>query len=311
MARIKNKFKKFDYIELEKLYVGLSNVRVENATDKEELDNLSEHIGVHGLLEPIVVFTVDDIDKSHSLYETRKDYKGKYEILAGQRRWNAFKKLNDYSPNEGWDKIPCHIREPPDDEQDAKAISLGEGLTQLPYTLTDIIDACDTLFQKYNDPIIVAKKTGISKSLVNRYVKYARLPKLLQDNLGSIAKNPKTAVNLAVEAADALSWSKDSDVPDDKVYDLAKKLGEKKKQSQEDYKKFKQAAEENPKQSISTMEKESLKIMAPAKRTVLLDAKTNKRLISVAESNGREPEEQAVELIEEGLDRIDGHSSEE
>ena len=36
-----NKFQKFDYIELGELYVGNSNVRVENANDEEELDNLS------------------------------------------------------------------------------------------------------------------------------------------------------------------------------------------------------------------------------------------------------------------------------
>ncbi len=219
-----NKFKKFDYIELGKLYVGLSNVRVENATDDEELSILAEHIGKHGLLEPIVVFAVNDLGDEHPLYETRKSYKNQYEILAGQRRWNAFKKLNKENPGEGWDKIPCHVREAPDDEVDAKAISLGEGLTQLPYTMTDIIDACDTLFKKYNDPKVVAKMTGISDILVNRYVKFARLPKFIQENLGSIHKTPKTAVNLAVEAADALAWSKDSQIPEQKVYDLAMKL---------------------------------------------------------------------------------------
>ncbi len=306
-----NKFKKFDYIELDKLYVGLSNVRVENATDEEELSILSEHIGMHGLLEPIVVFAVNDIDDKHPLYETRKDFKNQYEILAGQRRWNSFRKLNEENPGEGWDKIPCHVRESPDDEVDAKAISLGEGLTQLPYTMTDIIDSCDSLFKKYSDPSIVAKRTGISKILVNRYVKFARLPKFIQENLGSIHKTPKTAVNLAVEAADALAWSQDSEVPEQKVYDLAMKLGEKKKKSQEEYKKLKQAAEENPKQPLAKIEEESLKIMTPRKYPVILDAKIANRLDIAAETNGHEPTEEAAELIEYGLNIRDGHSSED
>ena len=310
MVSNRNKFQKFDYIELDKLYVGLSNVRVENATDEEELANLAEHIGIHGLLEPIVVFAVDDINSSHPLYETRKDYVNKFEILAGQRRWTAFKKLNADNPGEGWNIIPCHVRSPPDDDVDAKAISLGEGLTQLPYTMTDIIDACDSLFKKFTDPKIVAKKTGISIGLVNRYVKFARLPDLLKDNLGSIIKNPKTAVNLAVEASDALAWSKDSSVSEEKVYELAKKLGEKKKVSQEEYKKLKQAAEENPTQSIQTMEEESLKIMSPIKLSIVLDAKNGKRLTTAAERNGNDPGEEAAELIVFGLDRREGHSSE-
>mgnify|MGYP006438622977 FL=1 len=60
-----NKFQKFDYIELTDLYVGLSNVRIENVSDDEELDNLAEHIGKHGLLEPIVVFDKDELTTEH------------------------------------------------------------------------------------------------------------------------------------------------------------------------------------------------------------------------------------------------------
>jgi len=221
----------------------MSNVRTENVIDEEELQILVDHIGMHGLLEPIVVFDVNDLEEAHPLYVSRKDHKNKFEILAGQRRYNAFKKLNDENPSKGWDKIPCHVREPPDDEVDAKAISLGEGLTQLPYTLADTMDACNMLFNVYNDVRIVAKKTGVSTILVKKYVKFARLPKLIQDHLDSVHKNPKTAVNLAVEAADALSYTVDGEVPEQKVYDLAKKLGEKKKKSQDDYKKMKQAAD--------------------------------------------------------------------
>ena len=257
-----------------------------------------------------IFFNKKELDESHPLYDSRKEIKGEFEILAGQRRWTAFKKLNSENPGQGWDKIPCHLREPPEDEADAKAISLGEGLTQLPYTMTDIIEACDTLFKKFGDPTIVAKKTGISKVLVNRYVKFARLPKLLQDNLGAITKNPKTAVNLAVEAADALAWSPASGVPEEKVYELAKKLGEKKKKSQEDYKKFKQAAEENPKASLETIEDESLKIMSPVKLQLILDAKTGNRLQKIAERDGQEQGELAADIIEEGLDRREGHTSE-
>lgn len=309
MPVLKNKFKAFENIPIDNLYVGLSNVRVENAEDDVELSNLVAHIKVHGLLEPIVVFSKNDLDESNELFETRKNIKEEYEILAGQRRWSAFKKLNQEYPGSGWDKIPCHIREPPEDEYDAKAISLGEGLTQLPYTLVDIVEACDTLFKKHNDAKIVAKMTGISVTLVNRYVKFARLPKLLQDNLGAISKSPKTAVNLAVEAADALTWSKDSDVPEEKVFDLAKKLGAKKKKSQEEYKKLKQAAEENPKESLENIEEESLKIMNPKSYKITLDAKTANRLDDAAEKHGNDPIDEAVELIEYGLDKREGHSS--
>jgi len=303
-----NKFQKFDYIELSELYVGNSNVRVENANDEEELDNLSEHIGKHGLLEPIVIFDKEELTKEHPCYELRKKFSERYEILAGQRRWKAFKKLNEQNPGEGWNKIPCHLRSPPENDDDALAISLGEGLTQLPYTMTDIIEACDKLFKRYNDAKIVAKKTGISKKLVERYVKYARLPSLVQDNLGAIAKNPKTAVNLAVEAADALAWSKDSKIPVEKVLNLAKNLGAKKKKSQEDYKKLKQAAEENPESSLETIEKESMKIKNPKLYKVLLPASTSETLETAANEHGNDPEDEITEIVEWGLVRREGNS---
>ena len=296
-----NKFKKFDYVELSDLYVGLSNVRTENVNDEEELKNLAEHIGRHGLLEPIVVFEVNNLTDKHLLYESRKDQKNKFEILAGQRRFTAFKKLNDENSGKGWNKIPCHIRSPPDDDTDAKAISLGEGLTQLPFTLADTMDACNSLFKVYNDPKIVAKKTGVSKTLVEKYVKFARLPKLIQDHLDSVHKNPKTAVNLAVEAADALSYTLDGEITPDKVYELAKKLGEKKKKSQDDYKKLKQAAEENPEETIEKIESISSELQNPTKLTIVLVPKTNSKLEDAAEQHGNDPEDEAVDLIEYGL----------
>ena len=57
------------------------------------LKDLIEHIAQHGLLEPIVVC---------------KSGNGKYEILAGQRRYCAYVVLNKNHPGEVWDKIPAH-----------------------------------------------------------------------------------------------------------------------------------------------------------------------------------------------------------
>ena len=90
--------------------------------------------------------------------------------------------------------------------------------------LVNVIEACDKLFKRYNDAKIVAKKTGISKKLVERYVKYARLPPLVQDNLGAIHPNPKTAVALALKAVTV--FKPGYDVSPEKVLMFAKKLGE-------------------------------------------------------------------------------------
>ena len=295
-----NKFKKFDYIKLGDLYIGPSNVRVENVDDEDAIADLAEHIGKHGLLEPIVVFDNRALDKNHKLYESREKYKEQFEILAGQRRWIAFKKLKDENPEKGWEKIPCHIREAPEDDSDAKAISLGEGLTQLPFTLADTQNACNDLFEIHNDAKIVSKKTGISIKLVERYVKFKRLDPLVQAGLTTIHKSPTVATRLAVEASDALSGGDDDPTPE-KVLALAKKLGEKKRKSEEEYKKMKQAAEENPNESVEKIEEEGEKIEKPRKLTIILQATTANKLDKAAGDHGIDPEDEATDIIEQGL----------
>ncbi len=59
------------------------------------------------------------------------------------------------------------------------------------------------------------------------------------------------------------------------------------------------------------MEEESLKIMSPKKFSVILDAKTAIRLEAAAERSGNDPGEEISDIVEEGLSRREGHSSEE
>jgi ParB/RepB/Spo0J family partition protein len=221
------------------------------------IDTLAEHIKVHGLINALVVTELVD---------------GKYEIISGERRFMAINGLN-------WSEIPCHIISVTD-EYDKDEIRLGEELEKLdfkPLSMFDAIQLCDKLFSQYCDMNIVQAKTGISKVLIKKYVKYARLPSLVQDNLGAIAKNPKTAVHLAVEAADVLAWSKDSDVPAEKVLELAKKLGEVRIKSPEVYKKLKQTAEENPELSLEIINDGDTPIRKPKSyKIVLSETKTRK-----------------------------------
>ena len=61
--------------------------------NKEELDELAESIKKNGLLSPILV----------------RRFEGKYQIIAGERRWHACKKI-------GLKKVPIRIKDVDDDE---------------------------------------------------------------------------------------------------------------------------------------------------------------------------------------------------
>ncbi|MCH4009335.1 ParB/RepB/Spo0J family partition protein [Companilactobacillus sp.] len=68
--------------------------------DKESIDELSQTISEHGLLQPMVVRSYED---------------GKYEIIAGERRFRALKKLN-------WHKVPVIVKELDDEETASMAL---------------------------------------------------------------------------------------------------------------------------------------------------------------------------------------------
>ena len=293
-------FKRFAEIPLDDLMVGRSNARTENV--ETDLDDLIEHIYANGLLEPITVFAIDDLNNEHALYESRRHYAGKHEILAGQRRFNAFCELQRKYPEEGFDKMPCNIRVPPLNEADAKAISVGENLTHLPMTLADTIDACDFLFKKYNDAKIVAKKHGISVGLVRKYVKFALLPKILQDNLSNLHAKPKTAINIALDAMTAVGYLPDGSIASDqRVYDFAIMLARKKSTSEDEYKKLRTAGKKNPQKPLEDIEAEATSVRNLKKYSILLEAEHADSLVAAAEEEGKEPEDEAHDIIVDGL----------
>ena len=128
------------------------------------------------------------------------------------------------------------------------------------------------IWNKYQNVDIITKKFGIPKDVIKKYVKFARLPKLLQDNLNTLHKNPKTAMNIALDACDVLDYVPIGPLKDRptcefpeyisvfSVLDLAKELAKAKSKSRYDYRKLKRAARENPNKSIKQIKIEAKKI---------------------------------------------------
>src|SRR5690606_39829327 len=57
--------------------------------DEDKIDELARTINIHGVIQPIVIRPIED---------------GKFEIIAGERRYRAMKKLN-------WTEVPAIIRD--------------------------------------------------------------------------------------------------------------------------------------------------------------------------------------------------------
>lgn len=186
----------YDEIDVDIIKTGMSQVRTRKV--EEDMDLLIENIRKFGLLEPITVFKKDN---------------NTYELLAGQRRLMAVKKL-------GWKKVPAMIRDKPVDDVQAKAISFVENEVRSNMVNQDVIDACTLFYNKYGTVKVVAQELGISEERVRKYIKYSRLPKELKEEVdqGNIT------MNIAIKAIDALSWDSGDRESTEKVIDLAKEM---------------------------------------------------------------------------------------
>jgi len=196
------------HIPLDQLVVGKNNVRRKDL-DKG-IDDLAVSIKSNGLLEPIITYFDSESEK--------------FVILAGQRRFHAHNNLNEQYPGQNFDKIKCLVVDKPKTQEQEKAISLAESITQLPLQTIDLRKAVTDLYEKYYDYDIVMDKFGLSKYLVDKYVRLARLPQEIKSaiNDGAIHPTTKTAENAALKAVEAFDYTKDSDVSIEQVIELAR-----------------------------------------------------------------------------------------
>jgi len=149
-------------IELSRINVSEFNTRkdLEAGVEDASLDDLANSIREKGLLSPITVMKRDD---------------GNYDLVAGQRRFLACKKI-------GLKTIPAIIRDRLDDT-DATIISLIENVHRADMNPIDKAKAYRKIHEKYQDYDKVAKETGISVQTVKKYLTLLNLSPSIQEKL--------------------------------------------------------------------------------------------------------------------------------
>ena len=200
--------KEIQLIPLESIKVEKHNVR------KKEIDkgieDLAASIKANGLIQPITAY-----------FDSGKNY---YVLLAGQRRLNAHHNLNKKFPGQEYAKIKCIVIDEPETNEKKIALSLAENITQVQMSNTDLVRAVTDLYSIYHDYEIVQEEFGITKYMVDKYVKLARLPERLVEAIheGEISPNPRTAENAALKSVEALNYTKNGNVPVEDTVELAK-----------------------------------------------------------------------------------------
>lgn len=273
-------------IPIDDILVDKYNVR-KNEIDKG-LEDLAASIKANGLLQPITVYR--DTEKSE------QKNKNMYVILAGQRRLNAHHFLNKNNPNKGFDRIRCVVIDEPQDEYKKISLSLAENITIVPMQNTDLVKAVADLFARYGDYEIVQKEFGLTKFMVDKYVKLSRLPIQLQTaiNEGAISSRPQVAVNAAIRAISALNWVKGEPVED--VIELAKEYAK----GEIDNIALTKAAKMGG--SISDIKK-SARNRPNEKLDLKLDIDLAENLTKVSDASGMTRQSKAISYIQKGVEK--------
>lgn len=162
------------HIGLDDLVLSPQQARTRDV--EKDLDELVDSIRVQGQLEPILVVPCRTVP-------------GKFEIVAGQRRWLAMRRL-------GAGTIHAAILDDDVDEVTAQAISVSENMVRRDLSGKDLIDICTRLYHRYGTVKAVAQELGLPYNKVRSYVKFDRLRPDLKRLVESGRLDIKTAIRI-------------------------------------------------------------------------------------------------------------------
>jgi ParB family chromosome partitioning protein len=128
--------------------------------DEEKIEELSRTIHIHGIIQPIVV---------------REFAVNQFEIIAGERRWRAMKKL-------GWAEAPAIIKNLSDTE--TASVALIENLQREELSPIEEAIAYGKLLELHNlTQEALAQRLGKGQSTVANKLRLLKLPQPIQEGL--------------------------------------------------------------------------------------------------------------------------------
>ncbi|TLS35137.1 nucleoid occlusion protein [Pseudalkalibacillus caeni] len=125
----------------------------------ERIEELSQTIKTHGIIQPIVV----------------REREGKFEIIAGERRWRAVTKL-------GWETMPAIVKEFNDSQ--TASIALIENLQREELTAVEEAMAYAKLIEIHGlTQESLAQRLGKGQSTIANKLRLLKLPEAVQNAL--------------------------------------------------------------------------------------------------------------------------------
>jgi len=148
-------------IPLNKLVLGKDNVRKTGVSDG--IGELKASIAAQGVLQSLVV---------------KRAGKGKFSVIAGQRRWMALSSLAEEGAIAEDFPVPCGLR---NGESDPTEIGLAENIARAPMHPADQFEAFRDLIEGGASPADIAARFGFAETAVKQRLKLARVsPKVFK-----------------------------------------------------------------------------------------------------------------------------------
>src|SRR5919198_1492220 len=128
--------------------------------NEERLEELAQSIRSNGIIQPLLIRRIDG---------------GRYQIVAGERRWRAAQRA-------GLSKVPCIIKEIP--EEKMLELALVENIQRQELNAIEEAHAYKRLIETLGlTQEIVAQRVGRDRSFITNYLRLLRLPEDIQQLL--------------------------------------------------------------------------------------------------------------------------------
>ncbi len=128
--------------------------------DEIALEELTQSILIHGIIQPLTL---------------RRLHEGKYQLIAGERRWRAAQKA-------GLQSVPAYIRLA--DDQGMLEMAIVENIQradlnamEMAFSLQRLIDECKLTHEE------LSNRVGKQRSTVSNFLRLLKLPPKIQDAL--------------------------------------------------------------------------------------------------------------------------------
>jgi len=252
----------FQYLPLDRIDVGLSNVRRTNL--QEGIHDLASSIREIGVQQPVVVIKKGD----------------RYDLIIGQRRYLACRQL-------GLSEIPALITAVRNDTE-AIVKSFSENIHRLDLDYRDKMQVANELVTKLGSVDEAAKHIGVSNQTIKNYLGYAAVPEAIKQMVDTGDLSAATAVSIA------------KNIPDEgKAVRIAKKIKETPRS--EERRNIIDIARENPSKDIEGIVRAAKERSLMRKITIHVTPKVFEAIHLASKRYGTDREDVVKEAVVEWL----------